>query len=108
MKKKLLFLVIPVIVLVFGMSVFGCEYISKNGNDEVTNVISIEETPNRWEYTTLSSMVFGRTSNNGIHTLIERANELGEEGWELVSTSELNTGFPDRNLVMLFFKRKLP
>ena len=51
----------------------------------------------RWEFTSLHAQHDG-----GLDTIIERANRLGEEGWELVTT---NSNF---FVLALVFKRPLP
>jgi len=109
MIKKLWFLTILVLLLVFGMTIFGCNIFNPENNNNNNNENDTSLTvPDRYEYTSINAMVFGRMSNNGMNVLMERANELGEDGWELVSASKADTGFTDRNLIILFFKRKLP
>ena len=89
------------------MMVLGCHLINpENVNYQIINE-PITPVIERWEYTSINGMVFGRTGNNGIIPLMERTNELGEEGWQLVSSVKTDTGFVDRNLIILFFKRRL-
>ncbi|MDR2542072.1 MAG: hypothetical protein LBC80_01270, partial [Treponema sp.] len=79
----LIFLLLVLIILVAGMSIFGYFYLSKNSNNDAVIIMNnaVPQEPDRWEYTFINGTVIGRTSNNGTAALIERANELGEEGW---------------------------
>ena len=90
MNKKLIFFGILVCLLVF---VAVLAFSQNNQNI-------------RWEYTSLSISLTrneDRTYRN-LDTLNTRANTLGREGWELVSSVEnWNSG-----VFTLFFKRRLP
>ena len=66
-----------------------------------------------WEYKTIkmqaSSFLTGDKPSYESAGIDNFINELGRQGWELVSTQLLifNLEFPDTNAVVLFFKRPL-
>jgi len=59
--------------------------------------------PQRWEYTTIAVEL--RINSHMSDELLELSNNLGKEGWELVSTEII-----DRSAIylMMFFSRPLP
>jgi hypothetical protein len=82
MSKRIVFLVLLVLILTFA----AVMAFSQSGQ----NV--------RWEYTALSSREL--TSD----AIVRRANALGQEGWELVtSTASITSNTPG----LLIFKRRL-
>jgi len=95
MKSKFKVFGIIALVAVIGFSVVGCK---NNKNDDGGGSIIQGNQSVRWEYTTV------RGAN--VNTITEKANELGMDGWELVSTSGDNTRNYDT--FTLFFKRRLP
>jgi len=108
MGRKLFFLVMLIMTFVSGITVSGCYNLNPENIIENRSTDTSKDKADQWEYMSINSIVFGRISNNGVNALMERANDLGKEGWELVSSSKADTGFSDRNLIILFFKRKLP
>lgn len=66
----------------------------------------------RWEYRVLVFEAENSPSERFKHLDPQRLNELGAEGWELVSTDALagapTVGLPRTTRVALWFKRPIP
>lgn len=63
----------------------------------------------KWEYTTveIGTTSFWEGVVFKIEEIDEQTNQMGAEGWELVSTVSLNEGPGYSKSVLLFFKRPL-
>jgi len=108
--KKAIFGVL--LVAIVAISLGGCEWFESKTKDSVTTQTSVgsenegagdaetkvsKRKGDRWEYTNFTSA--GRTKD------IEKANALGDEGWELAGVYLNLNGSGDP---VLIFKRKLP
>jgi hypothetical protein len=63
----------------------------------------------RWEYRTIKMKIAGWFGSNvDVQELADALNELGREGWELVSTLDLDTGHGHSSELVAVFKRPLP
>lgn len=62
----------------------------------------------RWEYKTIKMKIAGWFGPDvDVQVLADALNESGREGWELVSTLDLNTGQGHSSELLAVFKRPL-
>ncbi|VTR98085.1 : DUF4177 [Gemmata massiliana] len=62
----------------------------------------------KWEYTTAQFITHGLGNESGAAGLELALNQLGAEGWELVSSTLYHNVEAEQDVVLLYFKRPLP
>jgi hypothetical protein len=62
----------------------------------------------RWQYTTAQFITHGLGNDSGAGDLEAAMNQLGSEGWELVSHNVYHNVEAEQDVLLLVFKRPLP
>ena len=57
-----------------------------------------------WEYR-IEKVIDARTTPNYEKEIMEKLDQLGREGWELVSTEPTKNKIGENDLIIMFFKR---
>jgi len=61
----------------------------------------------RWEYIIATPRMKGWVNKGVSDEVVEKINDLGSEGWELISSSPVSTSKGGTDFLTLFFKRKI-
>ena len=62
----------------------------------------------KWQYTTAQFITRGLGDDSGAGDLESALNQLGDEGWELVSSTVYHNVEAQQDVLLLVFKRPVP
>ena len=91
-----------------GLSAVSCGSSEGDSPDKESTTTEFSKMQEKWEYMVFNMnhlKIYGY-DNNQVIQLNKRLNELGEEGWELVSTGSSGNSYNTQSDVFIF-KRKL-